>query len=154
MSVDDLIDELYDMVEKAWNFPLSHGRAVLDGEQVRQILDEIRETLPAEIHQAKAIVADRSQILADAKREAETTVRVAQERAKTLVAQDEIVREAQQKASEILGQAQSKSREMRRATNDYVDDLMKRTDDELAKLLAEERKIRQSIKASQRSSQG
>lgn len=154
MNVDDLIDELYDMIEKAWSLPLSRGRAVLDGEQVRQILDEMRETLPQEIHQARAIVADRSQILADAKREAETTVRVAQERAKALVAQDAITREAQQRAGEIVSQAQAKSREMRRATNDYVDDLMKRTDEELAQLLAEERKIRQNIKASQRSSQG
>lgn len=154
MNVDDLIDELYDMTEKAWNFPLSHGRAVLDGEQVRQILDEMRETLPQEIHQARAIVADRSQIIADAKREAETTVRVAQERAKALVAQDAITREAQQKANEIVGQAQAKSREMRRATNEYVDDLMKRTDENLAQLLSEARKIRQNIKASQRSSQG
>lgn len=153
MSVDDLIDELYDMVEKAWSLPLSRGRAVLDGEQVRQILDEIRETLPQEVHQARAIVADRSQILADAKREADTLIRVAQERAKALVAQDEIVREAQQKANDVVSQAQAKSREMRRATNDYVDDLMKRTDDELAELLAEARKVRQNIKASQRSSQ-
>ncbi|HEX3016684.1 MAG TPA: ATPase [Caproicibacter sp.] len=153
MSVDDLIDELYDMVEKAWSLPLSRGRAVLDGEQVRQILDEIRETLPQEVHQARAIVADRSQILADAKREADTLVRVAQERAKALVAQDEIVRQAQQKANDVVSQAQAKSREMRRATNDYVDDLMKRTDDELAELLAEARKVRQNIKASQRSSQ-
>ncbi len=92
--------------------------------------------------------------LADAKREADTTVRVAQERAKALIAQDVITREAQQRANEIVSQAQSKSREMRRATNEYVDDLMKRTDDELTQLLAETRKIRQSIKASQRSSQG
>lgn len=154
MSVDDLIDELYDMVEKAWSLPLSRGRAVLDGEQVRQILDEIRETLPQEIHQAKAIVADRSQILADAKREADTTVRVAQERAKALIAQDAVTRESQQRANEIVSQAQAKSREMKRATNEYVDDLMKRTDEELAQLLAEARKIRQSIRASQRSSQG
>lgn len=153
MSVDDLIDELYNMVEKAWSLPLSRGRAVLDGEQVRQILDEIRETLPQEVHQARAIVADRSQILADAKRESETIIRVAQERAKTMVAQDEIVRQAQQKANDMVSQAQSKSREMRRATNDYVDDLMKRTDDDLAQLLAEARKVRQNIKASQRSSQ-
>ncbi len=154
MNVDDLIDELYDMVEKAWSLPLSRGRAVLDGEQVRQILGEMRETLPQEIHQAKAIVADRSQILADARREAETTVRVAQERSKVLVAQDTITREAQQRANEIVTQAQAKSREMKRATNEYVDDLMKRTDEELTQLLAEARKIRQSIRASQHSPQG
>lgn len=153
MNVDDLVDELYDMVDKAWSLPMSHGRAVLDGAQVKEILDEIREVLPKEIHQAQAIVADRAQILADAKREAETLVRVAQDRARALVAQDEITREAQQKANEAMGQAQAKSREMRRATNEYVDDLMKRTDDELSRLLSEARKVRQDIKASQRSGQ-
>ncbi len=154
MNVDDLIDELYDMVEKAWSLPMSHGRAVLDGAQVREILDEIRETLPKEIHQAKAIVADRAKILSDAKREAETVVRVAQDRSRALVAQDAITKEAQQKANEMLSQSQAKSREMRRATNEYVDDLMKRTDDELSKLLSEARKVRQDIKASQRAGQG
>lgn len=154
MSVDNLVDELYGMVDKAWSLPMSHGKAVLDGEQVRQILDEIRASLPEEIHQARAIVADRTQILNDAKRESDTMIRVAQERAKTLVSQDEIVRQAQQKANEIMSQTQNKTREMRRATNDYVDDLMKRTDDDLTTLLAEARKVRQNIKASQKSSQG
>lgn len=150
MSVDDLIDELYDMVDKAWSLPLSRGRAVLDGEEVKQILDEIRANMPAEIRQAKAIVADRTQILDDARREAETVLRVAQERAKALVAQDEIVRQAQQKANEITSQSQAKVREMRKASNDYIDDLMKRTDDSLAQLLAELRRTRQNIRASQR----
>jgi len=145
MSVDELIDELYDMLDKAWSLPMSRGKSVLDGDQARQILDEVRQALPQEIHQARKIVADRKQILEDAKREADTTIRVAQERAKALVAQDEIVRQAQQHANELLGQAQGKNREMRRATNDYVDDL--------TGLLAEARKVRQNIKASQKSAQ-
>lgn len=151
MNVDSLIDELYTMVEKGWNLPLSHGHAVLDCEEVRQVLDEIRECLPKEIRQAKAIVADRSKILGDAKQEAETIVRVAQDRAKALLAQDEIVRQAQHKANELVSQSQMKTREMRKASNDYIDDLMKRTDDGLSQILAELRKVRQDIKASQRS---
>lgn len=151
MNTEDLLDELYEMVDKAWNLPLSGGRAVLDGEEVKQILDEIRDSLPQELRQAKAIVADRSQIVGDAKREAETIIRVAEERAKTMVNQDEIVKQAQAKANDLISQAQTKFREMRRASNDYIDDLMKRTDDALAESLAELRKTRQNIKASQRS---
>ena len=151
MNTEDLLDELYDMVDKAWNLPLSGGRAVLDGEEVKQILDEIRDSLPQELRQAKAIVADRSQIVSDAKREAETIIRVAEERAKAMVNQDEIVKQAQAKANDLISQAQTKFREMRRASNDYIDDLMKRTDDALAESLAELRKTRQNIKASQRS---
>lgn len=153
VNVEDLVDELYEMVEKAWSLPLSRGRAVLDGGEVKQILDEIKQNLPQEIRQAKAICADRSQIISDAKREAETVIRVAEERAKAMVNQDEIVKQAQQKANEMISQSQAKFREMRKASNDYIDDLMKRTDEALATNLAELRQARQNIKASQRSGQ-
>lgn len=153
VNVEDLVDELYEMVEKAWSLPLSRGRAVLDGSEVKQILDEIKQNLPQEIRQAKAICADRSQIISDAKREAETVIRVAEERAKAMVNQDEIVKQAQQKANELISQSQAKFREMRKASNDYIDDLMKRTDEALATNLAELRQARQNIKASQRSGQ-
>lgn len=153
MNVEELLDELYDMVEKAWNFPLSRGRAMLDVEQVKDILEEIREAMPQEIRQAKAIVADRTQIISDAKREAETIVRVAEERARAMVNQDEIVKQAQQKANEMLAQAQTRFRKMQKACNVYIDDLMQRTDEGLTANLAELRKTRQEIKASLRSGQ-
>ena len=63
------------------------------------------------------------------------------------------MRQAQQKANELVSQSQAKFREMRRASNDYIDDLMKRTDDALAANLAELRKTRNNIKASQRNNQ-
>lgn len=133
---------------------LSGGRSVIDAERARQILDGIRENLPQEIRQAKAIVADRSQIINDAKREAETTIRVAEERAKAMTNQDEIVKQAQARANDLLSQSQNKAREIRKAANEYVDDLMKRTDEQLTANLAELRKTRQNIKASQRSGTG
>ena len=153
MNVEELLDELYDMVEKAWNFPLSRGRAMLDVEEVKDILEEIREAMPQEIRQAKAIVADRTQIISDAKREAETIVRVAEERARAMVNRDEIVKQAQQKANEMLAQAQTRFRKMQKACNVYIDDLMQRTDEGLTANLAELRKTRQEIKASLRSGQ-
>jgi len=150
MNAEDLINELYDLLDKAWSLPLSHGRAVLDSAEVKQILDELKESLPKEIQQAKGIVADRSQILTDAKREAETVIRVAEDRAKAMVNQEEIVKQAQQKANEVLLQTKQKARELRKASNDYVDDLMRRADEGLTANLAELRKTRQNIKVSQR----
>ena len=142
MNVSSLLDELDEMIDSAWNMPLSGGKALVDAERVREIVDKIRSSLPQEIRQAKAIVSDRSQIIADAKREAETVVRVAE---------DEIVRQAQARGSELLSQSQTKAREIRRAANEYVDDLMKRTDEQMTANLAELRKTRQNLKASQRS---
>lgn len=152
-NIEDLIEEMYDMLEKSWKMPLSAGKVFVDGEELRQILDDIKEEIPAEVRKAKAIVADRGQIIEDAHREADTIIRVAQEKAAAMVEQDEIVRQAQQKANELLAQAQQKFKEMRKASSDYVDDLMRRTDESLSESLAELRKTRQNIKNSQRNSQ-
>lgn len=148
-AVEDLIDELYDVLEKGWNLPLSGGKSFIDSEEAKQILDEIREAIPAEVRKAKAIVADRAQIISEAQREAETIVRVAEDKAKTLVNQEEIVRQAQAKANDIMAQSQAKFREMRKASNDYVEEVMRRTDDAMSTALAELRKTRQSIKSAQ-----
>ena len=56
-NIDELMDELYHLVDKAWRLPMSGGRTVVDGGEVRTILDELRENLPQETRQARAIVA-------------------------------------------------------------------------------------------------
>ena len=144
-TVEELMEELYALVEKAVKLPLSGGRTVLDGEEVKAILDETR--------QARAIVADRTQILADAKKEAESIIRTAEERAKKLISQDEITKQAQAKATEMLAQTQSRLKDMKRASNEYLDDLLKRTEDSITTSLNELKQTRQNIKASLRSGQ-
>ena len=147
-AVEDLIDELYDLLEKGWNLPLSGGKTFVDSDEARQILDDIRDAIPSEVRKAKAIVADRAQILSEAQKEAEAIVKAAEEKAKRLVNQEEIVRQAQAKANEIMQQTQTKYLEMRRASNDYVDNLMRRADETMTQALVELRKTRQAVKAS------
>ena len=140
MSIEELVDQIDDVLEQAVTLPLSGGKLLVDGEVIRRILDDIRLNLPKDIRQAERIVADRSQIISDAKREAETTIRVAEERSKIMVAKDEITRQATDRANDILTQAKMKAAEMRKAANDYVDDLMQRTDEAIAMNLSELRK--------------
>ena len=65
---------------------------------------------------------------------------------KALVAEEEMTRLAQAKAVEIVNGAQVKSKEMRNAAQDFVDDLMRKTDEELTQTLAEVRKTRASLR--------
>ena len=67
--------------------------------------------------------------------------------------QDEVVRQAQAKANDLIMQGQAKFKEMRKAANDYVDDIMRRSDEALAETLGELRKPRQNIKSTQRNGQ-
>lgn len=150
MKVEELLGELRDIIDDAKVFPLSGGKSMVNAENIREILDDMEDTLPQEVRQAKAIVADRAQIIADAKREAEGIVRNAEERKKVLVNQNEIVRQAQAEANQIINDANLKSKEIRRAANEYIDDLMKRTDDLMTNQVNELKKTRQSLKQSQR----
>lgn len=70
MKVEDLIIELREVIDDAKTLPLSGGKSVIDADHIKEILDDIEETLPQEVRQAKAIVADRAQIISDAKKRA------------------------------------------------------------------------------------
>ena len=146
MTVDELLEQIDDMIDKAWSFPLSGGKCLVDAERLRDIIDDIRGNMPSEIRQAKAIVADRADIIATAKREAEGIVRSAEERARNMVAHEEVVRQAQQKASELLGQSQQKAREMRKGATDFSEDVLRRTEEVLAQRLGEVRQARQVLR--------
>ncbi len=144
MNIEEYLDQLDDMLEQGWSFP--GGRRVIDLEKVRNLVDDIRLQIPAEVKQAKGIVSDRADIITTAKREAESIIKAAEERARAMVAQEEITKLAQAKAHEIIAAAQAKSRDMRKAAQDFVDDLMRRSDEELTQNLADLRKTRASLK--------
>ena len=146
MRVDELIQELQDLVSDAKTMPLSGGKVLIEADKIYDILDEIQDTLPAEVRQAKNIVADRSQIIAEAKKESEDIIRGAEERKKSMIEQSEVMREAKAEAAELLNDAKAKASEIRKAANDYVENVMKRTDDAITAQLTELRKTRQNLR--------
>lgn len=151
MRVDELINELQDLVADAKVVPLTGGKVMVEAEKIYDILDEIQDTLPAEVRQAKNIVSDRSQIIAEAKKEAEDIIRAAEDRRKSLIDQSEIMRAAKAEANELLNEVKSKAAEMRKAANDYVENIMKKTDDAITAQLTELRKTRQNLRITKKS---
>ena len=144
MSIEELLEEFDEVLDTGMKLP--GKRTLLDAERVRELVDDIRLNLPAEIKQAKSIVNDRTDIITRAKSEADEIIKRANERAQAMVAQEEITRLADEKAREIIAAAQSKSREMRKAAQEFVDDIMQRADEGLTANLAEVRKTRASLK--------
>ena len=144
MSIEELLEQLDEILDSGIKIP--GKRTVIDIEKLRAVIDDIRLNIPAEIKQARGIVSDRADIITNAKREADGIIRAAEERAKAMVAQEEITKLAQEKAAEIIATAQGKSRNMRKAAQDFVDDIMRRADDGLSANLAEVRKTRAALK--------
>ncbi len=146
-NIDSIILMMEEMLDSAWSIPLSGGKAAIDAERFHELLDDLKMHIPVEVAKAKEIVNDRKIILDEAKKEAEMTLRVAEERSKKMIEHDEIVRQAQARANEILSTSQLQARELKKATGDYVDSVLRSTEEQIAKSLTELRTKRQAIKA-------
>ncbi len=149
MKLDMLIDELQEIVDTSSKVPFLGGRKAVNIERLQEIVDEMRTNMPQEVRQAKNIAADRSNILAKSKQEAETIVQQAEERAKGMVERSEITRQAQMRAAEIIQKANEEANAIKKAASDYVDDIMRKAESSLSSNLASLKKTRQSFKALQ-----
>ena len=145
MDIENLMDELEDTIDASWHLPMSGGKAILDSKEVRRILEDIRLRLPKEMVQAKKIVEDRSKIIEDAKAEVETMLKISEERARAIISQSEIVKNAQLSANNIITEAAAKAKEMKNSANEYVEEIMKQLDQVITANLSEVRKARQML---------
>src|SRR5437762_712965 len=124
MDVLVLIDKLDDLVHNAKQVPLT-DQVRVDKEEIYDILDQMRATIPEEIKQARWIVKERQEMLAEAKREAERIVKEARERQSQLVSQQEVIEDAR-----------AREREIRLGAEDYADEILNTLEVNLSKFIA------------------
>ena len=146
MNVNELLDTIEDTLEESTSMPLSGGKRLVDVEKVRDYLDDIRANLPGELRLAQQIVNDRAQIVDTANAQAQAIVKKAEERARILVSDAEIVKAAQQRAAEITAAAQSESRTLRQTVTDYCDNMLKTTEEAMVENAAQVKNVRANLR--------
>jgi len=146
-SVQELLEMLYALIREARALPLGADKCIVERDKVLDLIDEIKTRFPTELAEAKRLVDARAEFIANAKREAETIRKAAEDRAKQLVNEQEVYRAAKAKSSEMLSSAERSSTELRRVANEYVDDAMKRTEEALSQALEEIRRSRASFRS-------
>ena len=135
MDVLVLIDKLDDLVHNAKPVPLT-DQVRVDREEIYDLLDQMRATIPEEIKQARWIVKERQEMLAEAKREAERIVKEARDQQQKLISQEEITRQAERAAEEIVEDANTRAREIRLGAEDYADEILNTLEVNLSKFIA------------------
>jgi len=135
MDVLVLIDKLDDVVHNARPVPLT-DQVRVDREEIYDLLDQMRATIPEEIKQARWIVKERQEMLAEAKREAERIVKEGRERQERLIADEEIVKAAERAAEDIIEDARAHEREIRLGAEDYADEILDTLETNLSKFIA------------------
>ena len=146
-NMEDIISALYDMIQDARAVPLAADKCIVERDKVLDMLDEIIAQMPVELKQARTIVESRNELIAQARREAELMVRQATEKAEKMVTEEAIYQETKRQCQEMIDKTQIRMAELRKVSNDYMDDALRRTEEAIALSLEDVRDTRSKFKA-------
>jgi len=145
LEILNLLEQLEDIIEEASKVPMSN-KAIINKEEVLEIITDIRLNLPDEIKQAAWIKKERQRILEETQSEANKILNDAKDRQSYLIDDHELTKKAEQKAFEIEERAKKKAQEIRSGTYNYCDKLLGRTQDSLEEMLEVVVKNRDEVK--------
>ena len=128
MEIFTLLENLEELIENGSKVPFSN-KVMIDTDEIKEILEEIRRKLPDELKQAKWVKEERQRILMDAQKEADEIVKQTETKIISLVDDHEITKQALAKKEEILESADTVAREISDGTREYADALLERLEE-------------------------
>lgn len=133
IRVMQLLDELEEILDTASKVPFS-DKAIVDTDEVSQIIGDIRLSLPKDIQQAQWVKDEQDRIIKEAKTEYDKVIVAAKKQAEYLVESDVIKREAEKRATAMMEEAESHSRYIKLRAYEYVDKILYDMQNEIAKV--------------------
>ena len=146
-TMEDIISALYDMVQDARAVPLAADKCIVERDKVLDMLDEIIAQLPVEMKQARTIVESRNELIGQARRESELLIKQATEKAEKMVTEEAIYQETMNKCRDMIDQTQNRMAELRRVSNEYMNDALRRTEEAIALSLGDVQEARAKFAA-------
>ncbi len=134
MEIFTLLENLEELLNSGTKVPFS-TKVMVDIEEIREVLEDIRLKLPDELKQAKWVKEERQRILADAQQEADNLLKDAQSKIVTMVDEHVITKQALEQKEEIIENANKVSKEISIGTRDYADAMLEKVEEVLRETL-------------------
>ena len=147
MKIDEILDLMDELLDKAVTVPFTNKKTLVDTEKLREYIDSIRYNLPSDIKKAKELQNDKAIIMTEANKKAEVIIKKAEDRAKVLVSNEEILKQAKEQAAEITAQAYAMDRDIRNAMSEKIDSMLASAEESLASTLNNIKSTRAAVKA-------
>ncbi len=147
MNIMEYIEQMEGLLSEAKKVPLTSGKVLVDNIFFREILEDMKDSVPVEISQAKKLVSERANILNAAEREADAIVKSAVEKANQLIAQERIVVEAKARAQQVIDELQTESASIMAAARESSNNAINQAKQEADRIVAEARQTGDSIVA-------
>jgi Fe2+ transport system protein B len=120
VGIESVLHHLLDLVAAAKSMPLSSS-VMVSREEVTSLVQAALDSLPEELRQARWLLREREEFMAERTREAEALMAEVRAQAEHMVQRTEIVRQANAVAQRILDDANEEARTLRHQAEDFVD---------------------------------
>lgn len=120
VDIQEELNRLEDMVLSSMRIPLT-GRTLIDEDKLLEQLDFIRLSLPAVFQEAIIILAQKNEILLEAEEYGQQVVDVAQTKRAQILAESDILRQAQREADQLRRQVEQDCETMMQDTLAEID---------------------------------
>lgn len=134
MEIFSLLENLEELLESGAKVPFS-TKVMVDIEELREVLEDIRLKLPDELKQAKWVKEERQRIISDAEQESENMIKDAQNKIVKMVDEHVITQQALQQKEDIIESANQVSKEISVGTRDYADAILEKVEEVLKESL-------------------
>lgn len=131
MNIYDLLDQLESIVKNSKSAFMQSGKIVVDPEELYQMIDQIRTSVPDDIRDAQWVKKEEEQIKRKAQEDYERIIAEAQVRAQELTSDTEVYRLAEIRVNEMLAEAQSTAHDITLGAFQYANDIMEKIEKQL-----------------------
>ena len=146
-TVEELLNEMYNMIQDARSVPLSQEKCIVDRERALDLMEEIMNKWPTEVRDAQAIIASRTDLIAQARREGEGIIRNAKDQADKLITEEAIYQEAKKRCEDMIIQTKTEMTRIQTAAYQYMADSLKETESTIAEAIAKVAGTREKFQA-------
>lgn len=121
MKSIEIIENLIQQVREARSVPLSRDGALVNRQDVIDLLEQLRAQLPDDVQVANEILEAKESVIDEGRRAAEALIDKAKDQARRLISEHSILAQAQREAQGLLQMAEVEVEKMRLETNKYID---------------------------------
>ena len=131
MNIYDLLDQLEAFVGNSKPAFMQSGKVVIDPEELYQMIDQIRTSVPDDIRDAQWVKKEEEQIKRKAQEDYERIVAEAQARAQELTGETEVYRLAVERVNEMMDEAHTAAHDITLGAFQYANDIMEKIEKQL-----------------------
>jgi len=140
-----IIERILNEIQEARSVPLSRDGALVNRQEMINLLNELKAKLPPDILHAQHLLENKEAVMNEGRLAGQAIIDEAKHEANRLISQTEIVQEANLRAQDILKQVDEELSKMRLETDQYIDARLANFEASLQKTIHVVRRGREKI---------